>query len=1108
MTDNSLREYYIKLQNLYTNGVNILTALNQSLTTNASEVSINIINDNDVSESVKIPSFLYLDSKLEQLETTINNLFDMPNSGEAWFNNIGNMYKLQLVKSNVAPLKPGVELASDVYAHSTLNTFLKDLVTPRVSLRLNIPNLPNNITEMYMKKLVIYDDELYSMISNVGDSLSYDDVKSLLYNYNINVDYEEYDSTLKLPVKNNKFKSQFKINSIINNNVNIDRTYKIELDTVLYSNIDNSTATYKLGVGDTLCIGKELAIYKVEYIDYSTDTVIIKEEVGHVALQPYFENAEMYFEVYNFDYTQFKYVDIPLEENPYICVFLGTIYNGVRSELSNAMFFNLYNIHVANENGDILTDRSGNAVSYIEYYNTFCVNIGDLILGLTQTAYPQLSNFTNKQLNNLTESELYKSLVNQTLYLNDANVLSVVPINNHIYEDGIVKRIKEYHSQKNSIQAELATITENINTSNNTLLTTDWSLETDITQNNIQAQLKGYYTERLTLEKQLNGIVNELNKLTKENNVNEFTKYRIRGVTNVNDFETYINSDINKKVKIIGIDVEYKYKSVSKETTELNNINNSVFTDWNKMQSIERQRKLTFDEDTLQYYIDFVNYDNIANIIKWNQLDIPITTGEDVVIRIRYKYNIGQPFIDLYSPWSDEITMSFPTEYIEQIELPTIINENENDVYEARFTGKLINDGYEDHITNNLIVSNQIFYHMPENIYSGFNTGENNMLSLKDKLNQMCEDIRGYADLVESESQKKMSVFLQYDGKTIELFNNTTNKINLYNTEHINTTFVKNEMNIIIKNTGEVPLNLYSIFPGQTDVPLMHCNYDYYFTRKKAYEHYPLLMDGEINAQTLGQWIYFREINPYTGKSILYQGNKQEDKNNYGQAKTVTTDGLNSNIPVINQDNVQLGLPFIKQKDDIKVNNFYGFLNIADSEVTINNAYNMTDEFDNDPIIYYSNKDNDKANISLAYKYEDYWYITEENNKEKTVYLDNKTSISDWISAGQKANHFNGLQENKFTGAFLYVNLDNKTSLITKGGEKDNYEIKVGESVSVPVVFEYFFYNGNNADSKDKLVKTIMFDIRNSLINNPLNYILEITANNITNLSDIEYNSK
>ena len=242
----------------------------------------------------------------------------------------------------------------------------------------------------------------------------------------------------------------------------------------------------------------------------------------------------------------------------------------------------------------------------------------------------------------------------------------------------------------------------------------------------------------------------------------------------------------------------------------------------------------------------------------------------------------------------------------------------------------------------------------------------------------------------------------------------------------------------------------------------------------------------------------------------LRKSNKQEDKNNYGQAKTVTTDGLNSNIPVINQDNVQLGLPFIKQKDDIKVNNFYGFLNITDdSEVTINNAYNMTDEFDNDPIIYYSNKDNDKANISLAYKYEDYWYITEENNnKEKTVYLDNKTSISEWISAGKQASRFEGLQENKFTGAFLYVNLDNKTSLITKGGEKDNYEIKVGESVSVPVVFEYFFYNGNNADSKDKLVKTIMFDIRNSLINNPLNYILEITANNITNLSDIEYNSK
>ena len=36
--NNSLKEYYVKLQGMYNNAVNLLTAINQSLSTSASEV--------------------------------------------------------------------------------------------------------------------------------------------------------------------------------------------------------------------------------------------------------------------------------------------------------------------------------------------------------------------------------------------------------------------------------------------------------------------------------------------------------------------------------------------------------------------------------------------------------------------------------------------------------------------------------------------------------------------------------------------------------------------------------------------------------------------------------------------------------------------------------------------------------------------------------------------------------------------------------------------------------------------------------------------------------------------------------------------------------------
>ena len=66
--NNSIKEYYVYRQGLYNNAVNLLTAINQSLTTSASEVSITVTNNDNTSSVIRIPSFLYLENKLEQLD--------------------------------------------------------------------------------------------------------------------------------------------------------------------------------------------------------------------------------------------------------------------------------------------------------------------------------------------------------------------------------------------------------------------------------------------------------------------------------------------------------------------------------------------------------------------------------------------------------------------------------------------------------------------------------------------------------------------------------------------------------------------------------------------------------------------------------------------------------------------------------------------------------------------------------------------------------------------------------------------------------------------------------------------------------------------------------
>ena len=61
--NDSIKEYYVKLHNMYKNAVNMLTAINQSLSTKASEITIDLANTDNTTTTVRIPSFLYLENK-------------------------------------------------------------------------------------------------------------------------------------------------------------------------------------------------------------------------------------------------------------------------------------------------------------------------------------------------------------------------------------------------------------------------------------------------------------------------------------------------------------------------------------------------------------------------------------------------------------------------------------------------------------------------------------------------------------------------------------------------------------------------------------------------------------------------------------------------------------------------------------------------------------------------------------------------------------------------------------------------------------------------------------------------------------------------------------
>ena len=121
---------------------------------------------------------------------------------------------------------------------------------------------------------------------------------------------------------------------------------------------------------------------------------------------------------------------------------------------------------------------------------------------------------------------------------------------------------------------------------------------------------------------------------------------------------------------------------------------------------------------------------------------------------------------------------------------------------------------------------------------------------------------------------------------------------------------------------------------------------------------------------------------------------------------------------------------------------------------------------------------------NVIYKYNDI-YFTQFDGKQ--IYLNNETSISEFASRLPENSPLNKISN--YDGGFIYVNLENKSQILTGGGERDRKIISIGASISIPFMFEYFL------SSTEKISKCLMFDLRNSLITNPLNYIIEITAN-------------
>lgn len=684
-------------------------------------------------EQYVIPSFLSLESKIDNIEANLQNILNAPKTGEAHTYYDGTTQKIELMGYSTTP--PKQDLTIPTKFSTAVNHIFKDFMTPQPSVRFDLPEISNNIKHVVIKKVTIKDSNLLNLvISHLQDPvfdedggvmsgyLEYGDIVKSVFNYEEDSDYIDYDTVKRLPTRASNPSGEYDILDIVDNwqDSNFEEHYVLKLDKDLVYHTHNGTIMHNIMIGDTLVTWNDKIMLEVEDTNPVNRSVTVKVVDGAYAelATKATGNTDMYRLKYHQVnpelFGQTKYVEVPLEEDQWVCIFVAPLNDTTNTQApwGKGVLLNTYAL-----TNDLEED-------FWSYYSQNVNNIGDALYAITNMIND------DDQVEKLSRTR-FEELQNLHPAI-DTESLTVYQINKHLNDSESVKNIRKLYGQKSQYKNELEDVQRQIDSTMAILSETAFD---DINGVRItyEDQLSELNSKKYELNQNITSISREISENANASDTPiENAKYHIRG---------FINTDIQSTdCQVIGIDVEYRYKNKNKFTGNAETIKDTyIYSDWNRMQNFMNIKTPSISNGKYVYTWNEPN--ESLNEPSFNQIDIPITQGENVDIRVRYIYNLGYPLITFVSAWSDIINVEFPEEFVKDIEILDIIEENNDDIRKSQFRNMLEREGIIRHNDDRVMDMDQEYFHKTEHIASGFFTEDRRVIPLSDQLFTMANTL-------------------------------------------------------------------------------------------------------------------------------------------------------------------------------------------------------------------------------------------------------------------------------------------------------------------------------------------------------------------------------
>ncbi len=812
-TNNSISNSLKKLLELNTNSLKTFERINEAVTTEQKSIPLEILTD-EGTKIVSIPGFGFMQKELQRLDTNLKALTGL-GKGTTRIKLPDGTFQNIITSALKSPANDLTAVARPINFSTAPNYFAEDFLNPMLKTTFDVSGQIPNDTERVLVKRIIFDSSNQTAVDwfneNYRNQESVDYLTAIRDVVNNNIAYIVDEELRDMPYRTGQYTGKFDVISISNSQreVLVDGVTKktaiklYTLDKLTYSDKSKDLdQTELLRVGDELMVagGSKNTRYVINKLDSSTRQVELRLVEGY---EPIKIGANA-LGIYKNEDNNLQ-IEVPCGFNERVLMFMKAI------DADSKLLAENWSPGVGYYTNELtLTQENGVKITLAEYYKENVADFSRMIDALKVDSIPPAAIGVTPDAPVL-DSENFK----------------VVQVNTHLSANDAKGKITKLSADKITVDESVKKLDSTISKKRGEIATKKY--ESAVQRDKDKSELNSLIEERTSEAKMFSSIVNQIQSVSADTNVKNVTpKYRIRGFWSIPGAKKVADTADQEVVQFI---VAYRYLSTSGKSGEAAQLKfkesgrekTAVFSNWieKKTKVRPRAKSIAPDGSVSTKFTWQPSKVEDGQEINFNQLDIAISQGETVEVRIKSISEAGYPQNPIMSDWSESMTVAFPEAEIDTADIAATVEANLAELARVRMNEELTAQGIYTHVGDSFTANESYYAHTATNIASGFLTGEQKPISVYDKIAELEAMIQGLKGEVEAEVGELVVKIIDEDGTVTNIAKDQT--VQLFAGYYINEVadltirkghIVNKTFNLVLENSKATKLELVSKLVG------------------------------------------------------------------------------------------------------------------------------------------------------------------------------------------------------------------------------------------------------------------------------------------------------